>query len=317
MPGTAVAETLAVVAGEVPELPFLPELPARGAGADMVGRTAAVLLGVAAEFALETVPSGWCLAGQVGPDMRRARSWLGEDLDRLEQVLGDSAGYVKVQLCGPWTWASAVADRAGRRLVRDDGFMADLGTAFAQAASDHVEEVARRLPQRPVVLQIDEPGLPAVVRGALPTASGWGNLPAVPRPRAADLLAQTVAAVPGPTILHSCGGRVFDIAGGAGFAGVSWDATGPVTEDVGDEVAEAYESGLALLMGIVSPTQPEDVDTVLGRATDWWAHTGLARTAAHDVTVTPACGLAGASPDGARRALARCAEVRRWLADWQ
>ena len=69
--------------------------------------------------------------------MRRARSWLGEDLDRLEQVLGDSAGYVKVQLCGPWTWASAVADRAGRRLVRDDGFMADLGTAFAQAASDH------------------------------------------------------------------------------------------------------------------------------------------------------------------------------------
>ena len=176
MPGTSVAESMAIVAGELPEWPFLPELPARGAGADMVGRTAALLLAVGSDFALDPVPTGWRRCGQIGPDMRRARSWLGEDLDRLEQVLGSSSGTVKVQMCGPWTWAASVEDGSGRRLVRDDGFVADLADAMAHAATTHVAEVARRLPGRRVILQIDEPTLPSVLAGDIPTASGLGRL---------------------------------------------------------------------------------------------------------------------------------------------
>jgi methionine synthase II (cobalamin-independent) len=316
MPGTDVPETMAIVAGEVPDLPFLPELPARGAGADMVGRTAGALLSVAADFALEAVPSGWCVTGQVGPDMRRARSWLGEDLDRLEEALGDSPGYVKVQLCGPWTWAATVEDRAGRRVVRDEGFMADLGSALAHAALAHVAEVSRRLPHRQVVLQIDEPGLPAVVAGSVPTASGWGTWAAVPRPTVADLLAQITAEVPA-TVLHSCGGRVFDVARMAGFTAVSWDATGRVSAAAAEEAAEAYEAGLALLLGLVSPTRPESDDELIARFRRWWIRTGLSSTVAHDITVTPACGLAGVSPATAREAIDRCAKVRRQLAEWE
>ena len=41
MPGTDPHEAAAVVAGEVPDLPHLVELPGRGPGADLVGRTRA------------------------------------------------------------------------------------------------------------------------------------------------------------------------------------------------------------------------------------------------------------------------------------
>src|ERR1700712_3767395 len=44
MPGTDPAGAAAVVFGELPDFPHLPELPARGVGADMLGRTAALLV---------------------------------------------------------------------------------------------------------------------------------------------------------------------------------------------------------------------------------------------------------------------------------
>jgi len=44
LPGTDPLEAARTVAGELPELPYLPELPARGVGADMIGRTAALLV---------------------------------------------------------------------------------------------------------------------------------------------------------------------------------------------------------------------------------------------------------------------------------
>jgi methionine synthase II (cobalamin-independent) len=47
-----------------------------------------------------------------------------------------------------------------------------------------------------------------------------------------------------------------------------------------------------------------------------WRRLGLSPgLLAETVTVTPACGLAGASPEYARRALAHCARAARSLAD--
>ena len=48
MPGTSVRDAVALVVGELGEgdgLPHLPELPARGPGADLVGRTLGLLGG--------------------------------------------------------------------------------------------------------------------------------------------------------------------------------------------------------------------------------------------------------------------------------
>ena len=49
MPGTDRAEAIAMVLGELPDLPYLPELPGRGPGADLTGRTAALLVDMPAE----------------------------------------------------------------------------------------------------------------------------------------------------------------------------------------------------------------------------------------------------------------------------
>src|SRR5690348_6439055 len=77
MPGTDPAEAMRVIAGELPDFPHLPELPGRGPGADLTGRTAALLVDMPAEV----TPRGWRLAERQGRDLARARSMLSSDLD--------------------------------------------------------------------------------------------------------------------------------------------------------------------------------------------------------------------------------------------
>jgi methionine synthase II (cobalamin-independent) len=79
-----------------------------------------------------------------------------------------------------------------------------------------------------------------------------------------------------------------------------------------DAVAEAAEAGLGLLTGAVAavtdePARPRDVAE---RVIRLWHRIGLPMdTASAQAVITPACGLAGASPAGARAALARCREA--------
>ncbi|NEE10375.1 methionine synthase, partial [Streptomyces sp. SID7499] len=76
----------------------LAELPARGPGADMIGRTVGLLV----EMYGHLQPSGWRISDRPGRDTRRARSWLGEDLDALEEFTQGYEGLLKVQAVGPW-----------------------------------------------------------------------------------------------------------------------------------------------------------------------------------------------------------------------
>ena len=55
MPGTDFAESFRIVLGEVGGLPYVPELPARGVHAGMIGRGLAVLEGIEADLQ----PDGW------------------------------------------------------------------------------------------------------------------------------------------------------------------------------------------------------------------------------------------------------------------
>ena len=63
MPGTDPAEAMRIILGELPGLPHLAELPARGPGAGLTGRTAALLV----DLPVETTPGGWRFASQAGP----------------------------------------------------------------------------------------------------------------------------------------------------------------------------------------------------------------------------------------------------------
>ena len=97
MPGTSVREAVAMVVDTcaVDGVPHLPELPARGPGSDLVGRTTGLLASVAPDLATETTPTGWRFADAPGRESRRARSWLGEDLDAWEEALAEYDAYRK------------------------------------------------------------------------------------------------------------------------------------------------------------------------------------------------------------------------------
>ncbi len=100
MPGTDPAEAVQVVIDQVPDFPFLPELPARGPGADLIGRTAALLIGIP----VETTTGGWRFAERPGRYLRAAQSMLSSDLDALEEQLAGYEGPLKISLAGRGPW---------------------------------------------------------------------------------------------------------------------------------------------------------------------------------------------------------------------
>src|SRR5580700_10426053 len=166
MSGTNPAEAMRVIAGDLPDFPYLPELPDRGPGADLTGRTAALLV----DMPVEVTPRGWRLAERPGRDLARARSMLASDLDVLAEVLEGYQGLVKIQLCGPWTLAAALElPRTMNVAVADPGAVADLTASLAEGAAGYVAEVLKRVPGAQLMVQLDEPSLPAVAEGEVPT----------------------------------------------------------------------------------------------------------------------------------------------------
>lgn len=315
MPGEDVREAVKVVTGTFEDFPFLPELPARGPGADMIGRTAGMLV----ELYARVEPSGWRIGDRPGRDTRRARSWLGEDLDALEEFTQGYEGLLKVQAVGPWTLAARLELKNGEAVLSDPGACRDLAASLAEGLRLHLAEVRRRVPGARLVLQLDEPSLPAVLRGRVRTASGYRTHRAVDRQVAEAALRDVVGAhTEGPVVVHSCAPEVpVALLRRAGAAAVSLDLS-LLTERDDDAIGEAVEAGTRFFMGAVPGTDgplSDPAGSVMGVRT-LWRRLGLEPgLLAEAVTVTPACGLAGASPAYARRALAHCVQAARSLAD--
>jgi len=333
MPGTSPAEAMRVAAGELPDFPYLPELPDRGPGADLTGRTAALLVDIPAEVS----PRGWRLAERPGRDLARARTMLSSDLDVLEEVLQGFRGPVKIQLCGPWTLAATLElPKTMNVALADPGAVADLTTSLAEGAAAHVAEVAKRVPGAHLVVQFDEPALPAVTAGMVPTASGLSRLAAAEADTVQDRLSQVLASTRAYTVVHCCATAVpFGIIQAAGADGLAFDLS-QLRRGEEDGVAEAAEAGMGLLTGAVpavpapdagvdgpgpaGPTGPGDGSAearqTAERVIRLWQRLGLPlATCAEQAVITPACGLAGVSPGQARATLARCREAAGMLAE--
>jgi Cobalamin-independent synthase, Catalytic domain len=340
MPGTNSAEAMRVIVGELPDFPHLPELPNRGPGADLTGRTAALLVDIPVELS----PGGWRLAEHPGRDLNRARSMLSSDLDVLEEVLDGYRGLLKVQLCGPWTLAATLElPRTLNVAIADPGAVADLTASLAEGAAAHMADLAKRVPGARFAVQFDEPALPVVAGGEVPTASGLGRLRPVEAEVLRDRLAQVIAAVQGYTVVHSCAAAVpFGLIRTAGADALSFDLS-QLRRGEEDGIGEAAEAGLGLLIGAV-PAVPEpatgtgvpgrppaprgpagtlapgdgsaEARQTAERVIRLYHHLGLPLAACPDqVVITPACGLAGASPVQARAALTQCREAASMLAE--
>ena len=360
LPGTDPAEAAATVVGELPLLPHLPELPGRGVGADMIGRTAGLLVDLAAEV----VPTGWRVTARPGRDHRRAADLLRFDVDAFDAACaGARPEWVKVQAAGPWTLAASVELHSGHRVLTDAGAVREFAASLGEGLRAHVAEVAERTGAR-VLVQLDEPSLPAVLAGSLPTASGWGTVRAVPAPDAQDLLRDLIAGLGAPVVVHCCAARPpLRLLHAAGVAGIGIDATQPAfSGDTAlpaalDALGEVWDAGVPLLLGLVPAVPPRpvagaapgdggsagaaagrgpgdgdppvadrDADpdapapqalrTLARRAFDLADRLGFARARLADLAVpTPTCGLAGASPAWARRAMRLSRELGRAFVD--
>ncbi|PZR80641.1 MAG: methionine synthase, partial [Candidatus Aeolococcus gillhamiae] len=202
MPGTDPLEAMRLILDDLPDLPHLAELPDRGVGADMIGRTAGLLI----DLAVDTTTRGWRLADRPGRDLRRAQSLLARDLDALEEAADGYQGALKLQVCGPWTMAARLElARSQEPVLADPGAVRDLTESLAEGVAAHVAGVRARVPGARLLLQVDEPSLPTVLAGEVPSASGFNRVRAVEEADAESGLRAVLSAAGVPTLVHCCG----------------------------------------------------------------------------------------------------------------
>jgi methionine synthase II (cobalamin-independent) len=306
-PGITARRAAEVVVGELHAMTHLVELPARGVGADLIGRAAALLVGIG----MDTVPRGYRVAPGRSSVVRRAASLLDEDVDALEEAweragLRGGSRVVKVQAPGPITLASHLELANGHRAITDVGAVRDLAGSLAEGLAAHRAEIARRL-EVPVVVQLDEPSLPAALAGRLSGVSSFSPVHPVDESLAQGLLDECIATVGGDVALHCCAPELpWNVLARSSLAAVSVDA-GTLTAADLDGIGEFVESGRAVMLGIVAVTaparrpSPEEVAKSAASITD---RLGFPRTVLRDrIGITPACGLAGASEEWARTAI--------------
>ena len=293
-------EAVRLVLGELTDLAYLPEVPGRGPTADLTGRALAVV----AELGADLQPAGWRLTDAAGVDLRRARSLLAQDLDRLEEEAQGYTGTFKVQVAGPWTLAATVERPRGDKVLADFGARRDLAQALAEGLTTHVADLRRRLPGADrLVVQVDEPAVVAVLQGAVPTASGFGRHRTVHPPEASQALGWVLDAITGAggePWVHSCArGTPLELLRGAGARGLSLDRAQLSARDQ-DEAAAALEAGQTVALGVVPATDPATTPVAGQVAEDvvrWLEALGLdpGQVGRH-LVLTPACGMAGATP---------------------
>ncbi len=310
-PGSDPRRASEIVVGEL-QLPHLVELPDRGVGADLIGRSGALLV----DIAIDTSTRGYRIVARPGAVMRRAASLLDEDLDALEEVWEKTGGgpAVKVQAPGPITLAAALELANGHRVITDPGAMRDLTASLAEGVALHSAQVARRL-STAVVVQFDEPLLAMALAGRLTGVTSMSPVHAVDEARAIGLLDEVAAAVGEAALLHCCSDDIpWKILQRSAFRALSVDAT-KLGGDALDALGEFVDSGRSVVLGLVPAVAPAAVPAPPPAAAPSFGQIAEAAAAITDrlgfpravlrdqIGISPSCGLAGATEEWARTAI--------------
>jgi methionine synthase II (cobalamin-independent) len=310
-PGTDMADAVKIAFAECPDLPYLPELPARGAYAAMIGRSTALLAGLPVDLQ----PAGWRLTDSSGRDHRLATSTLRSDLDVLEEHAQGYAGPVKYSAAGPWTLAASMERPRGDRVLADSGARRDLAQSLAEGLAELVVGMRRRLPETTPLVQLDEPLLPAVLAGSVPTASGLSRHRSIDVPEVSVTLRQLVERLRGvqtDVLVHCCAADPpVEVVRGAGTRGglfdldrlgrPEWDAIGP-----------ALEAGWEVGLGAAPTDRVLTADQLARRVLPALRDLGVEPARSDQLILTPACGLASATRPAAiatLRALRSAADI--------
>ena len=299
-PGTDMMDAIKIAFAECPDFPYLPELPARGAYAQLIGRSTAFLAGLAVDLQ----PAGWRLTDASSRDHRLAISTLRSDLDLLEEHAQGYRGTVKLSVAGPWTLAAMMERPRGDRVLADHGARRDLTQSLAEGIAQLVAELVRRLPDIEPLIQLDEPMLPAVLGGTIATASGLSRHRAIEASEISGAVIHVIDRLgPTPVAVHCCAaGAPVELLRLAGVSGVFLDIDQLSSADW-DAVGATLEAGLWIGLGALPTDRTLGPDQVASRVLGPLRDLGLEPPVAARIVITPACGLASASRDGAVRAL--------------
>jgi methionine synthase II (cobalamin-independent) len=313
-PGTDMPDAIKITFAECPDLPYLPELPARGPHAQLIGRSTAFLAGLAVDLQ----PAGWRLTDASGRDHRMAISMLRSDLDLLEEHIQGYQGAVKLSVAGPWTLAAMMERPRGDRVLADSGARRDLSQSLAEGTAQLVAELVRRLPDIEPLIQLDEPMLPAVLAGTIANASGLSRHRAIePNEISSAMIYIRERLAPTPIAVHCCAADPpIELLRLTGASGVLLDIDRLSGPDW-DQVATTLEAGTWVGMGALptddrpSPNQ-FGPDQVARRVLQPLRDLGVEPPVAARIVITPACGLASVSRDravGALRTLRSAAQI--------
>jgi len=307
-PGTSPRHAAEVVVGELVDLPYLPELPARGLGADMIGRAGALLV----DISIDTVTRGYRIASRPSSVSRRATSMLEEDLDAFEEAWEKAAGAgsgrpVKVQAPGPITLAAQLELANGHRAITDPGAVRDLTASLAEGMAVHRAALARRLGTE-VVVQFDEPLLPAALAGRLTGVTALNPVHPVDEVLAIGLLDECVRAAGGEVLLHSCAAELpWTLLQRSAIGAVSVDVATLDAEGL-DGLGAFVDSGRVVVLGLlpaVLTEGPPSLDELVAAAAAVTDRLGFPRSVLGSrIGISPTCGLAGATEAWARAATA-------------
>ena len=291
--------------GELPDLPHLPELPARGAGADMIGRGRGVPRRPAGRPAAVRLAAGRpARAGTSAAPL----DFLARDLDALEELAQGYAGPLKVQVAGPWTLAATVELHHGDKAVSDPGATRDLAQSLAEGVRRHVADVRRAAAGRP--------DRAAARRAVAAGGAGRRRADGERLRHAARRSRSRWSAAGSPrcwrrrpararcSVVHCCAPRppVGAVPARPGPAAVSFD-TGCCRRPRTTRSAPRSRPASGLWLGAVPAGPPTTRPCSATSATrsgpygGLWSRLGFApELLPGAVVLTPACGLAGASP---------------------
>lgn len=254
LPGTSVFEAANIIQGETGQLLHLPQLPARGLGADHIGRS----IGLLEALNVARGPRSWMMSTRPSRLSHRTLDFINSDLDSCEEVWGTSLETIKIQVVGPWTLGARIELNNGHRVLTDRGAMRDLTEALIEGINRHKSEVARRF-RAEVKVQIDEPDLATLIDGKLEGTSTFDTIAPVRVPDINERLHRVFSEIEGSNYLNITGQLPnWEVARGAGAgAGTVQVSMNQVSGNEHlDGFGETLTSGIRLGLGI---TDPQDV----------------------------------------------------------
>ena len=147
---------------------YLPELPNRGPGADIIGRTAALLVDMPVadddtRLAAHRAAGPGHEQGRRLTGRRTSTRWRKWPTATPDRSRSRSAGHGRLA-------AALELTHSANPALADPGAVADLADSLAEGLAAHAADIRRRVPGATLIVQVDEPSLPAAL--ARPGADG-------------------------------------------------------------------------------------------------------------------------------------------------